>query len=131
MSIPNYFMSNEIIPIQTEPTKPISYAEESLLLLIEKSMKRMKVLDELCEEMSDDPKAYKLFVELVEKMSVILERLFKIQNYNAPKDAKTGGDSTLPPITNALFLMNSAELLSKIEAQNYGVKKRADLFVDE
>lgn len=124
-------MNTEIIPIQNEPTKNISYAEESLLLLIEKSMARMKVLDELCEEMSDDPKIFRLWVECVEKLAGVLERLFKIQNYNTSNDTKTGSNSNLPPIINALFLMNSAELLSKIEAQNYGVKKRADLYVDE
>ena len=64
-------------------------------------------------------------------MSVVIERLFKIQNYNTPKDAKTGSNSNLPPITNALFFMNSAELLSQIESQNYGVKKRQDLYLDE
>jgi hypothetical protein len=120
---------NDIIP--HEPEKKVSYAEEKLQLLIEKSLKKMEDLDELCEEMIDDPKAYTLFISLVEKMSVVLERLFKIQNYNAPKDAKTGTNSNLPPITNALFLMNSADLLSQIESQNYGIKKRADLYLDE
>lgn len=122
-------MTNEIIP--HEPEKEVSYAEEQLLMLLDKSLKRMEHLDELCEEMIDDIKAYKLWIECVDRLSVVIERLFKIQNHNTPKDNKSGSNSNLPPITNALFLMNSADLLSQIESQNYGVKKRADLYLDE
>lgn len=120
---------NDIIP--HEPEKEVSYAEEQLLILLEKSVERMNKLDELCLEMDGDIKAYKLWIECVDRLSVVIERLFKIQNYNTQKDAKTGTNSNLPPITNALFLMNSAELLSQIESRNYGVKKRADLYLDE
>jgi hypothetical protein len=113
--------------MQTEPTKTISYAEESLLLLIEKSMARMKVLDELCEKMPDEPKIFRLWVECVEKLAGVLERLFKIQNYNGGKDA-SGKEVQTGNNTNNIVLISSADLLNRIESKFYGVKTRADAY---
>lgn len=126
-------MTNEITEYNQDEEREISYAEEQLKKLIEKSLIKMEALEELCEEMDSEPKMFKMWIECVDRLSVVLERLFKIQNFNTPKDANGSNKSgsNLPPITNALFLMNSADLLSEIESRNYGVKKRADLYLDE
>lgn len=124
-------MTNEITEYNQAEEREVSYAEEQLLMLLDKSLKRMKQLDELCDEMEDDIKIYKLWIECVDRLSVVIERLFKLQNHNNPKAESGSNKSTSMPINNALFLMNSADLLSQIESQNYGIKKRADLYLDE
>lgn len=105
----------------------ISYSEEKIRLLIDKSLEKMEQLDALSSEMDDSPQIYKLWVECTDKIVSCLERLHKLQNYNKPKDSHN--DTQTGNINNLVFI-NSTELLNKLESTVYGVKKREDLYID-
>lgn len=104
--------------------------EKVLIDLIQKSLNRLDNLEALCEEMEDDPKSYRLWIDCVDKLSGVIERLYRVQNrvgvigQNGLKEV--GGNIG---IQNAVIITNTAELLNQIE-KNSGVRKRDELYLD-
>lgn len=96
------------------------YIEETLKALIKNALFHLNNVNGIIEEMGNDPKVIKMWIESAEKISGILDKLIKLEKMKSSNQKDTskhsiGNGNSPKNVTNNLYLGSTSELLTKIE----------------
>jgi hypothetical protein len=96
------------------------FVEETLTGLIKNGLFHLNSVNDIIEEMGNDPKMIKIWVDSAQKISDLLDKLMKLEQLKSSKQLDKSKfhatDGTSPKsVTNNLILMSPDEVLSKIE----------------